>query len=138
MINSSANKIFKIIVAVWVAVAIFFTVRGFIREKDKSTFRDYVTLARADWEGKRVFVFGKDLYEFARFCKLNLPEGAGYEIIGISEDSIDMPRLIYYLYPYIETDDPDFILIYKKPGFFIKGTHPYASLNKGSFILRRK
>ncbi|MFC1508562.1 hypothetical protein ACFL60_02620 [Candidatus Omnitrophota bacterium] len=138
MINPSLSKIFKIIVAVWVTMSVLFTTRSLVKQKDKSTFKDYVTLARSDWDGKMAFVFGKDLYEFARFCKLNLPEGSGYEIAGIPEDSIDMPRLIYYLYPHMETDDPDFILVYKKPDFFKKGTHPYASLNKESFILRRK
>ncbi len=138
MIKPSVNKIFKIIVAAWVAIAIFFTARGLIKQKDKSTFRDYVALARADWEGKKSFVLGKDLYEFLRFCELKLPEGAGYEIVGIPKDSIDRPRLVYYLYPYIEIDDPDFILIYKKPDFFKKGMHLYASLNRESFILRRK
>ncbi|MFA5339979.1 MAG: hypothetical protein WC317_07535 [Candidatus Omnitrophota bacterium] len=136
--NLSIDKIFKIITAAWIALAIFFMVRGLMLEKDKSTLRDYVSLARADWEGKRVIILGNDLYEFARFCKAELFAGAGYEVVGIPEDSIDLPRLVYYLYPAIKTEDPNFILVYKKPDFVKNGTQLYMSLNKESFILRRE
>ncbi|MBU1913323.1 MAG: hypothetical protein KKB22_07315 [Candidatus Omnitrophica bacterium] len=131
-------KMFRIILAAWVLAWLFFTVRGLIVEKDKSTLKDYISLVSADWEGKRAIVFGKDLYEFIKFCKANLPTGAGYEIIGIPEDSIDLPRLVYYLYPSIKKRDADFILVYKKLGFEEKEAYLYASLNKESFILKRK
>jgi hypothetical protein len=131
-------KIFKIILTVWIALWIFFTAKGFMVEKDKSTFKEYASLVCADWEGKRAIVFGKDLYKFLKFCKANLPTGAGYEMIGIPEDSIDSPRLVYYLYPSIKKRDADFILVYKKPDFSKEGAYLYASLDKESFILKRK
>lgn len=107
-------------------------------EKDKSTLKDYVDLVRADWEGKRAIVYGEDLYNFLKFCKANLPSGAGYEIIGIAKDSIDLPRLVYYLYPSIRDHESKFILVYKKSGFSKEGTYLYALLNKDSFILKYK
>jgi len=131
-------KIFKIILIAWIALWIFFTARSFVVEKDKSTLKDYADLVRAGWEGKRAIVFGEDFYEFLKFCEVNLPQGAGYEIEGIAEDSIDLPRLMYYLYPSARESAADFILVYKKPGFLKKGAYPYASLNKESFILRYK
>lgn len=131
-------KIFKIILIAWITLWIFFTVKSFVTEKDKSTFKHYVSLARADWEGKRAIVYGQDLYEFAKFCKSNLPDGANYQIIGIQEDSIDMPRLVYYLYPSIRNRDSEFILVYKKLGFSKEGTYLFALLNKESFILKYK
>jgi len=131
-------KMFRIILALWVLIWLFFNVRGLIVEKDKSTLKDYASLVSADWEGKRAIVFGKDLHEFIKFCKANLPQGAGYEIIGIAEDSIDLPRLVYCLYPSIKKRDADFILVYKKTGFEEKKAYLYASLNKESFILKRK
>jgi hypothetical protein len=131
-------KMFRIILAAWVLIWLFFNVRGLIVEKDKSTLKDYISLVSADWEGKRAIVFGKDLYEFIKFCKTNLPPGADYEIIGMPEDSIDLPRLVYYLYPSIEKRDADFILVYKKLGFEKKEVYLYASLNKESFILKRR
>lgn len=129
-------KILRIILAVWVLTWLFFRVRGFIVQKEKSTVKDYVRLIYADWEGKRAIVFSEDLYEFLKFCKTNLPAKASYGIIGIPEDSIDLPRMIYYLYPSLYNQNPDFILVYKKPGFEEKDTYIYASLNKESFILK--
>lgn len=131
-------KIFRIILAVWVLAWLFSNVRGFIVEKDKSTFKDYMGLVFADEEGKRAIVFGEDQYKFFKFCKANLPDQASYEIIGIPEDSIDLPRLNYYLYPSLRNQNPDFILVYKKAGFEKQENILYASLNKESFILKRK
>ena len=131
-------KIFKIILIVWIVLWIFFTAKSFVVEKDKSTLKDYVNLLRADWEGKRAIVFGRDFYEFLKFCKAKLPPGASYEIIGIAKDSIDLPRLIYYLYPCVESPGPDYILVYKKPGFSKEGAYPYALFDKESFILKYK
>lgn len=131
-------RVFRIILATWVFIWLFFNVRGLIVEKDKSTFKDYIRLASADWEGKRAIVFGEDLYEFLKFCKANLSTRADYKIIGIPEDSIDLPRLAYYLYPSLQDKNPDFILVYKNPGFEEKEAYPYASLNKESFILKIK
>ena len=126
------------IIIIWIVLWIFFTARGFVVDKDKSTFKDYANLVCADWDGKRAIVFGKDLYEFLKFCKTNLPPEAGYEVVGMSKDFIDLPRLVYYLYPSIKDNDPKFILVYKKPGFSKEDTYPYASLNKESFILKYK
>lgn len=131
-------KLFKFILASWAAIWIFFTIRGIVIEKDKSTFKDYVSLVCADEEGKRAIVYGKDLYKFLQFCKTRLPQAAAYEIVGIQKDSIDLPRLIYYLYPFVESSDSDFILVYKKQNFSKEGTYLYASLDKESFILKYK
>lgn len=131
-------RIFRIILIVWVALWIFFIAKSFVAQKDKSTLKDYISLASADWEGKRAIVFGEDLYNFLKFCEAKLPSGANYEIIGIAEDSIDLPRMVYYLYPSIKKRDADFILVYKKSGFEKKEAYLYASLNKESFILKCK
>ena len=131
-------KIFKIILAVWVLTWLFFSVRSLVVEKEKSTLKDYISLALADREGKRSIVFGEDFYRFLKFCKTNLPDKANYGIIGIPEDSIDLPRLAYYLYPSLWNENPDFILVYKKSNFEKKETYLYAFLDKESFILKRK
>lgn len=131
-------KLFKIILAAWVLMWVFSNIRGLIVEKDKTTFKDYLNLAFADWEGKRAIVLGKEQYEFIKFCKTNLPDKTNYGLIGIPEDSVDIPRLAYYLYPSLPSQDPDFILVYNQAGFEEKGTDLYAALNKKSFILKRK
>lgn len=131
-------KIFKIILIVWIALWVFFIAKSLVTEKDKSTLKEYVSLVCADQEGKRAIVFGRDFYEFLKFCKANLPSGSGYEITGIPLDSVDLPRLIYYLYPSLNNSNPDYILVYKRPGFSKEGAYLYASLDKESFILRYK
>jgi hypothetical protein len=115
---------------------IFFTAKGLVKEKDKSTFREYVNLALADPEGRRAIVFGKDFYEFLRFCKSNLPEMSGFEIEGVAGDSTDLPRMAYYLYPALKCSPAEFILVYKTPGFVKEGTVLYSSLDEESFILK--
>ena len=131
-------KMFKIILMAWIIIWVFFTVKSLVAEKDKSTFKHYTNLVRADWEGKRAIVYGQDLYGFAKFCKSNLPDGASYQIIGIPRDSIDMPRFVYYLYPFVENRNPGFILVYKNRDFSKQGAYSYALLNKESFILKYK
>jgi len=131
-------KIFKVILIAWIVIWIFFTVRDLAIEKDRSTLKDYMAMLREDWEGKRSAVFGSDFYRFLKFCKASIPSGAGYEIIGIAEDSIDLPRLVYYLYPCFESRRPGYILVYKKAGFSKDGAYPYALFDKESFILKYK
>ena len=124
---------------------LFCKVKGFVVEKDISTLKDYIKLVSVDWEGKRAIVFGEDQYRFLKFCKANLPNNASYGVVdanygvaGAEEDPLDLLRLNYYLYPSAKNFNPDFILVYKNPGFEEKRAYLYASLNKESFILKRK
>ncbi len=101
--------ILKIAFAVWVGLWLLFIARELFV---KDNLRDYRTLATRTLEEKHAYVTGDRLYGFLKSCKENLPPRATYRLIGIEEGSIEKRRAVYYLYPLIESSDPDFILAY--------------------------
>ena len=44
----------------------------------------------------------------------------------------------YYLYPLLEEDSPDFILVFNKPGYSRAGYGMYADFGEKSFILKKE
>ncbi len=97
----------KIIFAVWVALwAVFFVRELFI----KNNIRDYEVLLSRTLEGKHAYVTGDKLYGFLSHCKKNMPDNAAYELVGIEEGALERRRAVYYLYPGIESKNPDFVI----------------------------
>lgn len=97
----------KILLIVWVVLwAIFFIRELFV----KNNARDYAALLSRTLEGKHAYVTGDKLYSFLLRCKKDMPDMAAYKIIGIDEGAIERRRAVYYLYPAIESDKPDFIV----------------------------
>lgn len=100
-------KILKIVFMVWIALWIMFFARELFI---KNNIRDYMALSARDLEGKHAYVMGDKLYGFLAHCKDSLPVNATYNIVGIDEGSIERRRAVYYLYPNIENDNPEFII----------------------------
>ena len=100
-------NIIKIIFVVWVALWIGFFARELFV---KSNLNDYVTLLSRTLEGKRAYVTGDKLYSFLTYCKNGMPRGATYKIIGMDGGAIESRRAVYYLYPSVSNDNPDFII----------------------------
>lgn len=101
--------ILKIVFAVWVGLWGFFFARELFI---KDNLRDYRTLVTRNLEEKHAYVTGERLYDFLNSCKENLPERATYRLDGVEDGSIEKRRAVYYLYPLLESSDPDFILVY--------------------------
>jgi len=99
----------KIAFAVWIGLWLFFVARELVI---KDNIRDYRALVTRSLEDKHAYITGEDLYCFLKFCKANLPGRATYRLIGVEGDSIEKRRAVYYLYPLLESGDPDFILVY--------------------------
>ena len=75
--------------------------------------RDYRALFSMPLEGKRAYITGKKLYEFIDFSNARLPGNASYRLMGVEDGSLDQRRAIYYLYPHIQKDNADFLLVFK-------------------------
>jgi hypothetical protein len=121
---------------VWVALWLSFIARELFR---KGYIHDYtVLLSRHSLEEKRSYVYGDDFYKFLIFCKNNLPEGSSFGLAGVREDSIDIRRASYYLYPNLSLNDGDFILVYNSRSLEREGYHLFASLDGNNYILKKR
>ncbi|MFA6142764.1 MAG: hypothetical protein WC738_05700 [Candidatus Omnitrophota bacterium] len=101
------NNIFKIAFLIWAALWAWFIVRDLLV---KDNIETYKVLAGRDLEGKRSYITGDRLYEFLKYCKNNMPEGARYKMTGLEDGSIDKRRAVYYLYPSLELNEPGYVL----------------------------
>lgn len=124
----------RILLVIWVAVWALFLIRPYCK---KGLWREYAALMRLSLEGKRAFVTGNDLYNFIRFCNDSIGPNSSYRIIGLEEDPLSYRRAVYYLYPNIDKDDPDFFLIYKKTGVLPEGYRSFKILSDDAYILRK-
>jgi hypothetical protein len=126
--------IVRIILAAWVIVWAIFLIRPFFK---KDLIRDYSNLYRLSTEGKKAYVTGPRLYEFISVCNQSMPGSASYEIVGIEKNSLEHRRARYYLYPNVEKEDPEFILVYGTKNYERKGYKTLKILDMGGYILRR-
>lgn len=133
--TSALPAAWRFILALWIPVWIFFLVWPL--RKDPSRLTKAVSLIGADTEARGADAYGEEFHAFLRFCKDRLPAGSTFRLVGIDYASIDKVRAFYFLYPRLVTEHAEFILVYKTPGYRENNTHLYASLNPGSFILRR-
>lgn len=124
----------KVIFAAWVTLWLIFAARDMFY---KTNFRDYKALISRSLEGKRSYIIGDGLYKFIEFCRKETPEGSAYGLEGIEKGEVDRVRVVYYLYPRIESADHDYIFVYNLPAFTREGFMPYKKLDDGSFILKK-
>ena len=97
----------------WVMLWAFFTVRELAV---KGAIKEYRALLPMSLEDKHSYMTGKRLYDFVSFCRDLLPEGARYRLEGVTDGSIEKVRAVYYLYPLVESDKPEYILAFgEKP-----------------------
>lgn len=121
--------------AVWAAVWVFFLLWPFL--KNPSGLRVALEFLRSDAEGRRALVYGEEFYEFLRFCQQKLPAGSTFHLVGIDYAAVEKVRAFYVLYPCLVSENPDYLLVYKKPGYEHEGTHLFAALDSARFILKK-
>jgi len=98
-------KISRIIFAVWVFFWLFFLARGFVKG-ESGEFAEYLFL---DASEKRAHILGEGLDAFLETCLKEIPEAATFAFSGnLSEH--DERRLVYYLYPRLESASPEYLL----------------------------
>lgn len=127
------NKIFKLVFTAWVMIWIFLLIREtFV----KGSMREYDALLHRSLEEKRAYVAGDRLYEFLTFCNANLPEGAKYMFLGLEKDSHDKRRVSYYLYPHLEAEEAEFLLVFNEPILSRDGYEIISKLDDTRYILK--
>jgi len=124
----------RIILAAWIIVWVIFLIRPYFK---KGLLNEYGSLIRLSTEEKRAHVTGEELYAFIKFCKDSVKGPATYKAIGIEGYSIEHRRLRYYLYPFIEKEDPEYIFVYKTKGFALQGYRVFNRMDAGTYILRK-
>ena len=108
--------IFRIIFFAWVFIWLLFLVRGLVKGK----FEEFRILCSSrDMYEKNSYILGKELNAFLEVCKREIPSEGTYKIVG-DLDGHNRYRLIYHLYPRLQSDNPDYILnIYVKSSQYI-------------------
>jgi hypothetical protein len=135
------KTLLKIAFAVWVVLWISFTARELFV---KGALKDYKVLLSRSLEGKRAYVTGDKFYGFLTFCRANMPAGVTYGLAGVNKgpgkENIDPSllerRAFYYLYPYLPTEEPEYILVYEESGIKKDGYYRCAKLDDNSYILK--
>ena len=128
-------KILKIIFLVWVVLWAWFVIRDLFL---KANIHDYRFLFGRSLEGKHSYVTGDRLYEFLTFSAAQLPPGSSYSFVGLEPESIENRRAVYYLYPNLEKEDPDYILVYDSPGFKKEKYDLAIKLDESRYIFKKK
>lgn len=101
------RNILKILLVVWIILWGWFFVRELFL---KNNIRDYGALLFRSLEDKHAYVTGDRLYAFLADCKKRMPAGATYKIAGREEGDLEYRRAVYYLYPNIRSEKPDFMV----------------------------
>ncbi|MDB4349444.1 hypothetical protein OAA99_00660 [Omnitrophica bacterium] len=98
-------KLWKVVFGVWVFFWVLFFVRGLV----KGEFERFKKYAFVSTEQKRSYILGEELETFLRTCEKRIPESDTYKIIGDLDDH-NRFRMVYYLYPRLQSDKPDYLL----------------------------
>jgi hypothetical protein len=132
--RSITQNHFRWIFFLWIGIWGLFWIRPLII--GKSEFTKNLRLLRLGFEERREQVYGRDLYQFLTFCKLRLPPGSGYRLVGLDSASLDWLRAVYDLYPCLLSREPDYVLVFKQPQFRSDHCERFAFLDEGIFILK--
>ncbi|MBN1354206.1 MAG: hypothetical protein JW994_06030 [Candidatus Omnitrophica bacterium] len=129
-------KTIKIAVfAIWTVLWLNFLARDLFT---KGGLSEYISLVSTDAEGKRAIVYGKKFYALLKLAKTRMAPLSSYGFRGIDDLSLDARRGIYYLYPYMKTENPDYVIACDVSGFGKEGFRRIAELDEGWFILKRE
>ena len=107
-------KVWKIVFIIWVTIWLLFLVRGFA----KGEFEKFKTLCFADRVAKLDYILGRELNVFLETCLKEMPTDTTFAFKSDLEEH-DRFRLIYYLYPRLESENPEYVLnIYTGTGHY--------------------
>lgn len=97
------------IVILWVILWINFIARDLFKKK---YFIHYKTLFFSSPRGKVAYTYGKDFFELLEYTKQNISETETYGFQGVPKFSIEMRRAVYYMFPSLQSSNPDYIMVY--------------------------
>ena len=111
------RNIMRLLFVVWVVMWVIFTIRPILKN---SLISEYSQLFGRSLEDRRAIVYGKELCAFLRSAKDVMPQGATYAIEGFEDGSVDIVRAEYYLYPCVQSKDPQYVLTLNNGKYSIK------------------
>ena len=114
---------------------VWFVVRDLFLKDNINSYRVLITRSL---EGKHSYVTGDRLYEFLIFSSGKIPAGASYDFVGFAPESLENRRAVYYLYPRIQKESPEYILVYDQPGFEREGYALVSLMDESRYIIKRK
>ncbi|MCQ9207337.1 MAG: hypothetical protein NG740_05640 [Omnitrophica bacterium] len=103
------KKIFHILLTIWIILWINFIVRDLLKRGD---LQDYRALVTKDAEGKHAHTYGEQFYKFLKFIKREIRENKSYKLVGVENLSLAHRRAVYFLYPALEKESPDYVAYY--------------------------
>ena len=132
-------KPFKVFITlaftIWITVWISLNIREIVI---KGNLRDYKVLAHRSLEEKRAYVTGDSLYGFLVFCNDKLPRGAAYRWTKTDKADHARRRATYYLYPHMEAEEADFLLVFNEPFLIQPDYEIFSKLDDTRYILKKK
>ncbi len=128
------KKVARIVFGIWLFLWVLFLIRPYVKN---DLYREYKVLFSRSLDGKRAYVTGDSLYEFILFCKEAVPLPSSYRIIGLEKQPHAERRVIYYLYPHIESATPEYIFVYDQETFMYNGYTFFKQLDERRYILKR-
>ena len=132
----SKYRILKLAFIIWVILWVNFMMRDLIKARRFSDYKNLI--ARSGIDAKRSYTFGDRFYEFLKFCDSKVPKGSSYALAGIPDGAIELRRASYYLYPDLESANPEYVFVYGVSGFNKKGYTKFQSLDPERYILKRE
>lgn len=129
-----SKAVFVIIGAIWIIIWLNFLGRDLFK---KGGLKDYARLLKMNTEERRAFAYGDTLYGLLRLVKKSIPNGSAYRFVDNEEYSISYRRAVYYLYPLLQSDKADYIVVYGRPDYKEKGYAFFAGFDKDNFILKK-
>ncbi|MFH1593065.1 MAG: hypothetical protein ABID09_00020 [Candidatus Omnitrophota bacterium] len=135
MRSINSRFLYAAIFTFWVILWVNFLIRDLFV---KGQIHDYAILAGSGSAGRRSHVYGEPFFGLLMLSKESLSEEASFKFAGVADMSIDHRRGIYYLYPRVEKEDPDYILVYGSEGFEKEGYDLCAALDKQRFVLKKR
>lgn len=126
--------IVRAIFIIWIFIWILFLIRPYFKN---DLLKEYSTLLGLSLDGKRAYITGIQLYEFIKFCNSSIKPPSSYMIRGLEDRPLDHQRAIYYLYPNIEKETSQFLLVYNTKDAPKEGWVIFRILDSNKYILKR-
>jgi len=129
------NKVCKIFFIIWICFWVWFSARPYVL---KGRTKEHSELLNASVEEKKSLIVGKQLYDFIRFVNQSLPSRSTYHMINIKPDTIDLRRSQYYLYPHVDVENPEYLLVFNITNLKREGYELFAMMERDYYILKKK
>lgn len=97
------------IAILWIILWSNFIARDLFKKK---YFIHYKRLFFSSPRDKVAYTYGESFFELLEYAKQDISESETYGFQGVPKFSIEMRRAVYYMYPSLQSRNPDYIMVY--------------------------